>query len=521
MRRYLLLILTLLLGLYLWLTSLTPPLTIQTLKIPISARQALVGKAYLPANSASPFPVVLLCHGVNSTQNTLTPLAQELARRGIASIVFDFGGSGKSYQRPSTQAANLLDASAVLKWMRQQSTFDRQRFGILGHSMGGTTALEIAKANPDVKTTIMLSIAGEATPTTPANLLLGSGIYEQLNPVLEMQKFFTTAAGQAIAPAQTIGDFSQGNARQLVFSSTADHAIAPFDPQLHQAIIHWTEQSFGLPGSSLPLNSRRQLLGLGFMTVSAIGLGFSGYSWLLQRAGAFRPWFIGSFSIAILVALLMGGELVAGVAMVGLLVFLSGNFAQHNSKTAPAIGKQILLYSCLIFLLFLLATLMNAIFTKSLLVFPGAVFGLPMLATNLILGLGYDRFHLWRCNLTTIPGSSILTLLLILETFKPSLMLRYCGKLVTRSLAFLRQPLVWNLQAVSRRNLALVVLLLGIFMTTLFQQYQSGLLNWETGRFALRLIGIFALLPGLIGLGVVRSSFFQQLERKLGGASMN
>ncbi|MGD1905952.1 MAG: hypothetical protein ACFB0C_08165 [Leptolyngbyaceae cyanobacterium] len=56
-----------------------------------------------------------------------------------------------------------------------------------------------------------------------------------------------------------------------------------------------------------------------------------------------------------------------------------------------------------------------------------------------------------------------------------------------------------------------LIALIGI----LWQQGRSGLLTWEAGCFALRLLGLFLILPGLAGVIVIRTSVFQKWEDKL------
>ncbi|NJN22611.1 MAG: alpha/beta hydrolase [Leptolyngbya sp. RL_3_1] len=162
------LFLGLLLGLWLWLVSANPAPVLQPFSVAIAPSQFLTGRLYLPADTTAPVPALLLCHGVNSSKDTLAPLAQALARRQIAAVVFDFGGYGQSYRRPNDLSANQQDANAVLQWMRQHPQIGA--LGVGGHSMGGITALELAKSNPALRTTILLSIIGPATPTLPHNL---------------------------------------------------------------------------------------------------------------------------------------------------------------------------------------------------------------------------------------------------------------------------------------------------------------------------------------------------------------
>jgi hypothetical protein len=48
----------------------------QPLVISLNENRQLIGKLYTPKNSKPPYPVMLLIHGVKSTKEMMTPLAQ-------------------------------------------------------------------------------------------------------------------------------------------------------------------------------------------------------------------------------------------------------------------------------------------------------------------------------------------------------------------------------------------------------------------------------------------------------------
>ena len=80
MRRYILFGLTLCLGLFLWWTSTRPSIATQFFTVEMTPTQQVVGRVYVPqssiADDTAPVPALLLCHGVNSSKDTLAPLYQ-------------------------------------------------------------------------------------------------------------------------------------------------------------------------------------------------------------------------------------------------------------------------------------------------------------------------------------------------------------------------------------------------------------------------------------------------------------
>jgi uncharacterized protein len=120
--------------------------------------QRLHGMLHLPQTGNQPHPCVILLHGF--TGNALEPhrlfilMARLLAQNGIAAFRFDFRGSGNSEGgfEEMTPSREVEDAQAALRLLEARpDVLDRNRFGILGLSMGGmvaalTVGLEQVKA---------------------------------------------------------------------------------------------------------------------------------------------------------------------------------------------------------------------------------------------------------------------------------------------------------------------------------------------------------------------------------------
>ena len=87
-------------------------------------------------------PMVILMHGIFSSKNIvpIPALAKALAKEGIASICFDFGGHWKSEGKMQhmTVGKEIEDALAI--WEYAKSLPYVNKIGILGHSQGGVVA---------------------------------------------------------------------------------------------------------------------------------------------------------------------------------------------------------------------------------------------------------------------------------------------------------------------------------------------------------------------------------------------
>ena len=100
----------------------------------------------LEARSA-PIGQMLVCHGNGGNVGDRLPFAALLTAAGFDLVLFDYRGYGRSSGRPSEQGT-YRDARAALACLRAQSGVDPSRVLLLGESLGGAVALELALAHP-------------------------------------------------------------------------------------------------------------------------------------------------------------------------------------------------------------------------------------------------------------------------------------------------------------------------------------------------------------------------------------
>ncbi len=101
----------------------------------------LTGKVLLPegASADSPVPGAVLCHGFGGSHRFMKSSAKILTEQGIATLIFDFRGHGASGGAvDGKQADDAVDAWNALK---QFPEVDRNRMGIIGHSLGAMSAV--------------------------------------------------------------------------------------------------------------------------------------------------------------------------------------------------------------------------------------------------------------------------------------------------------------------------------------------------------------------------------------------
>nr|WP_277882675.1 alpha/beta fold hydrolase [Oscillatoria sp. FACHB-1406] len=514
--------------------------------------------AAIPQGSAKrhapPYPTLLLLHGINSSKSSMVPLAVELTRRGIAAITFDFRGYGESSPRPPNlqrvedlEVTTLEDASAVLHYVRQHpERFDRQRLGVAGHSLGGETAMQLARLNPDLRATVLLSMGGSMTATSPSNVFLGVGIYEQINPASGLREQLAEAGEDCRAPEGIretdrafCGDFTAANARKLFVSATADHITAPYDAAILQQVVSWVQSAFAIPQKTVSIRVSAYLCALVVLSASAIASGVA----FLVRSGRsvaetpqnLRLWYRRFVTglLAFLIALmgLMGATGTApssGAARMMLfsyLLQLVANYALREPKKIAAAASIGSLYGSLVMAAWLLPALLCGIpelarQPADLLRLPQFVLQWPLLtlynylqAVRLIF---FPRYSLY------LSVSWLFWGLVAVELFAPGATLSAVERSGTWLVERLRRPVRFaGVGRLSGSKIALIAGLLVIFALILVRRASDGLLGkvFVESGWVLKSLGLFVMLPlGAIAL-MARSPFFQRWERALYNSS--
>jgi uncharacterized protein len=131
--------------------------------------QKILGTLTLPAGGDQPYPVVLLLHGFASSRDEL-PItgvhqgmfrraARVLAEHGIASLRIDFRGDEGSDGKfeDTTFTGQVADASAALDYLATRPEVDLHRLGLLGLSLGGLVASELAARDNRVQALVLWS----------------------------------------------------------------------------------------------------------------------------------------------------------------------------------------------------------------------------------------------------------------------------------------------------------------------------------------------------------------------------
>jgi alpha-beta hydrolase superfamily lysophospholipase len=113
-------------------------------RVPL-AGDALALVLHLPAHPHA--ACVVACHGLNASKDsdTYVALGEAFAAAGLALARFDFRGCGEStgVEEETTIASRIEDVETIVTFLARHPRLDG-RFGLLGSSLGGFVALQVA-----------------------------------------------------------------------------------------------------------------------------------------------------------------------------------------------------------------------------------------------------------------------------------------------------------------------------------------------------------------------------------------
>ena len=123
------------------------------MEFPSRAGKMLRGMLHRPSDTGGrSLPAVVMFHGFTGNRMEahwiFVKCARALAQSGIASLRFDFSGSGESEGefREVTLRGEIADGRTAVEFLRRQRGIDAPRVGLLGLSLGGAVAAALASS---------------------------------------------------------------------------------------------------------------------------------------------------------------------------------------------------------------------------------------------------------------------------------------------------------------------------------------------------------------------------------------
>ncbi|GAA4443180.1 alpha/beta hydrolase family protein [Phytohabitans houttuyneae] len=209
-----------------------------------SGGETLLGVLHLPAGPG-PHPVVVVLHGFPGNERNFD-LAHALRRGGYASLVFHYRGSwgvGGSWSWGNV----FEDAAGVVRAVRGGAfaathRLDPSRVAVVGHSLGGYTALRTAAADPGVAAVASFAafdlgaggVASRADPAARAGYAAAFG--EELLPLRGTSAVALVDEMEAIGAAGRLGALAPRLAdRPVLVIGAGGDTVAP--PEAHHTPV--------------------------------------------------------------------------------------------------------------------------------------------------------------------------------------------------------------------------------------------------------------------------------------------
>jgi len=149
------------------------PAAMQSFQLP--SHGALLNAIVYVAAGPGPHPVVILLHGFPGNEKNLD-LAQSIRRAGWDVLCFNYRGSWGSPGAFSFTHA-IEDTQSAIAYLRDPANAAKLRSDpkyivLVGHSMGGMIAANVAATDPDIRAVGLISaanMAGHALPAVKGN----------------------------------------------------------------------------------------------------------------------------------------------------------------------------------------------------------------------------------------------------------------------------------------------------------------------------------------------------------------
>lgn len=211
------------------------------------------------------FAVVI--HGLAANRKVMIPIGQQLASSGAAVYLLDSPGEGDSTGKFSFANTESCAASAIAELART-SDIHLDRTVIVGHSLGGATAIRLADQFPQSAGTIALSPAPLIMPRhVPANLLIVSAQFDPWQLRNGVKQDLAAIGHFGALPS----DFAAHRAVGYVYEPFALHGSVLFDPRVLRIMTAWALKSVQMP-SDFEASTRGEMLAMSGGALGLVGL---------------------------------------------------------------------------------------------------------------------------------------------------------------------------------------------------------------------------------------------------------
>ena len=196
---------------------------------------------------------VLLVHGYGGSKEMLQGLAIRLAKEGFYTFSLDLPGCGDS-QGKFSMDQNLAALESAYYNLLGRALLTPDKVALIGHSLGGTVAMQFAELRREIRSTISLSAVPKQLPSPPLRNLLvlaeehGAPVLLQGIESLWEEGFVNDFSG----------DFTSGAARSATLVPGTNHLTIVYSTEVHDRISHWLRSAFQISDNEVKTQPRNR-----------------------------------------------------------------------------------------------------------------------------------------------------------------------------------------------------------------------------------------------------------------------
>ncbi len=135
----------------------------------------------LPANSGGELPVIVILNGASTVKEETVGWSQAFLEQGMATLSLDTPGSGEAWRRMPANPHQLDIGDSLVDYANQHNRLDARRIALLGISLRGAYAVQVAQHQPNIAATISVT-----APFNPAPY------FRHLNQIVHKEIAYTT-----------------------------------------------------------------------------------------------------------------------------------------------------------------------------------------------------------------------------------------------------------------------------------------------------------------------------------------
>lgn len=214
----------------------------------VSRGLTLRGFLELPDNAADQKkpPLMILFHGFTGCKSEkhflLSRLSRALTEAGVAALRFDFGGTAESDGdfRDVTPFTEIADGLQIVDFAKELTEIDQDRVGLLGFSLGGFVAVNVAGTVPQKLERLILISPATSTHKKMEKMYMETGSCGRGSLLLE-RKFFED--GNTIDVMEAAARYT---GPVTIIQGTIDTAVTPdtaisYKNHFSRAQLHFVE----------------------------------------------------------------------------------------------------------------------------------------------------------------------------------------------------------------------------------------------------------------------------------------